>query len=136
MKEPHRTRAWRSLLGVLLLAITWLALNPVPPKAVDSGWDKLNHLAAFISLAVCAWRGFGSAHPRPESRRGGLALTTALLAYGLLIEVVQGFVPGRSAEAQDLMADALGIAIGWALHRGLCLLHTRRDRGPGDSGSV
>ena len=60
MTTPNpRTRAWRWLLLVLAAAIAALALTPVPPEQAGLGWDKLNHLAAFASLALCAvfgWR--------------------------------------------------------------------------------
>ena len=115
---PHTiTTFWRALLATLALLVTWLALSPAPPQTLDSGWDKLNHLAAFAALALCTWRGYGAVaggNPVwPHARRLGMSL----LAYGLFIEVAQGFVPGRSAEAEDLLADALGITLGWALHQ-------------------
>jgi len=38
-----------------------------------------------------------------------------LLVYGGLIEVLQLFVPGRSAEWGDLLADGIGIVFGIGL---------------------
>jgi VanZ family protein len=35
-----------------------------------------------------------------------------LLAFGAAIEVVQAFVPGRSCEWEDLLADSVGIVAG------------------------
>ena len=104
-------RLWQVLLGLLLVLVAWLALTPRPPPELSLGWDKLNHGAAFVALAFCAWLGQG-AHPR----RRGLALL-ALLAYGGLIEVAQWFGPGRSGEWADLLADAVGLAIGTSLAR-------------------
>jgi len=48
----------------------------------------------------------------------------ALLAYGGAIEVIQLFVPGRSCEWGDLLADAIGISLGVLLAKGM----TRLDR--------
>ena len=39
-------------------------------------------------------------------------LLLSLLGFGVLIEVAQLYVPGRSAEWADLLADAIGIACG------------------------
>jgi VanZ family protein len=91
---------------LLVVAVSYLALTPVPPPSIDFGWDKLNHVLAFSAL------GFSSYLSWPASRRGRLALLFALLAYGGLIEVLQQFVPGRACEWADLLADSIGIACG------------------------
>jgi VanZ family protein len=103
---PERRLLWRALLAVLLIAITWLALSPAPPPTVDTGWDKSNHAMAFAALAFV---GVWALWPRP---RQWLLLVVALLAYGGAIEIAQSFVPPRSADWADLLADGLGIAIG------------------------
>jgi VanZ family protein len=99
-------QAWHVLLIVLIAAVTYLALTPRPPEGIDLGWDKLNHLAAFTSLAFTA----SMAHP--DSPRVRLGWLLALLAFGGLIEIGQHFVPDRSGEWPDLIADAVGVALG------------------------
>ena len=69
-------KRWRWLFGALLLAVAVLALMPAPPDSAGLGWDKLNHLAAFAALALCAVLGWR--HQRPAM----LAVLLALLAYG------------------------------------------------------
>ncbi|MDT7835281.1 VanZ family protein [Aquabacterium sp. OR-4] len=102
----NATPLWRSLLCALLLLVSWLALNPMPPPSANLGWDKLNHAAAFAALAFCTSR----------SRCGGMAPGLgALLAYGALIELVQSVVPGRQGELADLVADGLGALAGWLI---------------------
>ena len=91
---------------LLIVAVGYLALTPNPPGGVDTGWDKLNHMLAFTALAFCAVLG------HPSARRTRTVLLCALLAYGGSIEIAQLFVPGRSAEWGDLLADAIGIACG------------------------
>ncbi|MEI6762218.1 MAG: VanZ family protein [Betaproteobacteria bacterium] len=46
------------------------------------------------------------------------------LAYGSMIEVLQSFKPDRMAEWADLLADALGLAVGWGVMR--LVSHKRR----------
>ena len=104
--NAQATRRWRGLLLLLIAAVSYLALTPQPPAGVDLGWDKLNHVAAFTALAFSACRGF------PDSRGTRLVVLCALLAFGGLIEVLQYFVPGRSSEWGDLLADVIGIASG------------------------
>lgn len=102
----NRQRAWRVLLLMLLTVISYLALSPAPPPSVDTGWDKLNHLLAFASLAVAAC--FSARASRIHALRSALAL----LAYGALIEILQTLMPPRQGEWADLLADAIGIALG------------------------
>lgn len=88
------------------MLVATLALIPHPPAAVDTGWDKLNHLLAFAALGFCAQA--SGVDPR-QPAWGWLTLT---LAFGAVIEVAQAHVPGRHAEWADLLADAMGIACG------------------------
>jgi|GEM_PF-404518 len=99
-------RAWRACLVVLLCAVSWLAFSPHPPPQADTGWDKLNHLLAFSVLTVCACRAFAG------TGRHFVRVTSAMLAYGVFIELVQTQIPGRSGEWPDLLADSLGIGAG------------------------
>jgi len=39
----------------------------------------------------------------------------ALPFYGGLIEILQSFTPYHLAEWRDLLADVIGVAIGWGL---------------------
>ena len=107
--QPKMTRGWRAVLTVLLCVIAWLALTPVPPRQADLGWDKLNHLSAFGTLAVVAVLGRCGPYGR---------IAAGLLAYGGLIELLQTFVPNRSGEWADLLADGVGIALGLLLAAG------------------
>lgn len=106
---PAQRRLWRALFAVLFAAITWLALVPDPPRGVSTGWDKSNHLLAFAALA------FTGVWAQWRLPRQWPVLVVALLAYGAGIEVAQSFLPPRSADAADVLADGLGIALGLLL---------------------
>jgi VanZ family protein len=93
-------RFWRGLL-----AVTWLALTPVPLRATGLLWDKFNHLATVASLAATAQLGF---------RRHWLWAALGLLAFGGLLELLQAMMPTRAGDAEDPLADAAGIALGQA----------------------
>ena len=100
--HPLRTAA-RLGLAAALLAITWLALTP-QPDAPGLGWDKLNHVAAFLVLAALAEAGWPGRAALPRR----LAL---LLGYGLGIELVQALLTYREASAVDFAADVLGVGL-------------------------
>lgn len=97
---------WRWALLLLAGLVAVLALTPAPPRQLDLGWDKLNHVFAFAALALCAAFGWRS------SRAARLAVLLALLAYGGAIELLQRLVPNRSGEWADLGADVIGIGLG------------------------
>jgi VanZ family protein len=99
-----RLRALRiAVFAILVVAVTWLALTPHPPHQLSTGWDKSNHLLAFATLMLSG---------RLSWQRRPSLLALALLAYGGLIELAQTQVPGRDGEWPDLLADALGLALG------------------------
>ena len=100
------SRAWKIVLLVLIGIVCYLTLTPKPPPSIDFGWDKLNHLAAFAALGFASWLGY------PESWRRRSFVLFAMVALGGLIEVLQLYVPGRSSEWGDLLADAIGVGAG------------------------
>lgn len=110
LHDPRWRAAWRLLFLVLIGVVSWLAFSPNPPPAADLGWDKANHFAAFATLTVVALQSL-----RAGRRRVWIVLL-AMLAYGILIELVQSQIPGRDADVRDVAADMVGAFIGVALH--------------------
>lgn len=88
-----------SLLGIIALATAELT-NPL----LTSVNDKVGHIVAFLYLAFLLDFSF------PESRFDILKVIL-LLAYGLLIEVIQYFLPYRTSSFLDLLADGVGVAL-------------------------
>lgn len=105
---PHLA-LWRGLGRALVCAMLVVALLPMPPGlgAVPYG-DKLGHALAFAGLVL--W--FAQIYPGSGDR---LRCVLGAIALGALIEVLQAFVPWRSAEWLDLAADALGATLGFTL---------------------
>ncbi len=111
----RRREPWQLLLLLLLGVISWFAFAPVHFDDGGLPLDKGRHLAAFAVLTWVSLAAFGG------RGRGRPSLTVwvvlAMLGYGLLIELVQSQLPGREASGWDLLADAVGIAIGLAVAR-------------------
>ncbi len=105
---------------MLVIVITYLATSPSPPRTVDFGLDKINHAVAFAVLGAVAMVGYG--------RAAWVRVVLWLLGFGIAIEIAQTQVPGRSAEAADLLADGVGIAIGLGIAR---ILTARQRRQAG-----
>ncbi len=123
----HARHFWQVCLGVLVVAVAYLALHPQPPAAMTGGWDKLNHALAFAALAWSACLALG------DSVRRRWSAVAGLLAFGGAIELAQLVVPGRAGEWSDLLADVIGIVIGSAL---AALFHrSTRSGAPSASGT-
>ncbi len=86
---------------------TYMAFTPLSHPAVPQTNDKLMHLLAFGYLTGA----FDVVYARWTTwqRTGGL-----LLAYGVLIEGVQAFIPNRYSSWLDIVADSTGIALALA----------------------
>jgi VanZ family protein len=74
--------------------------------------DKVLHLVEYGGLSLLCYRAFRWAAGEWGARHAlWLAIVTAT-AYGLSDELHQVFVPPREADPWDLMADAIGAALG------------------------
>jgi len=82
--RQHPLARGREYLAFLLVVVTYLALTSKPLVGLESGLDKVGHLMAFTALGYTGYLGVPTR----------TALPFALLAF----EVLQLFVPGRSAE--------------------------------------
>jgi VanZ family protein len=102
-------------LVTLALTIYWITIftgTHLPNHLVSAVtlWDKLVHATAFAGLSfliACAWR--------PKVATTSQRMLVGLLAgatYAVIDEWTQRFVPGRSSDLLDLVADSVGIAIG------------------------
>ena len=100
-------RAWLLAGFLVLVASLVVALAPAGTNMPFNVNDKVLHVVAFVALMV--W--FSGLF----EVRYLLWLAAGLAGYGLLIEVLQSFTPTRQAEGLDLVADIVGILLGWLL---------------------
>ena len=110
--------AWATMVLVFVLS-SISGLGPIP-GGVDDG---VAHALQYAVLAALLLRGLAGARWRGvRVRAAALAVLLATL-YGVTDEAHQWFVPGRTAEVTDLVADALGAAVaagvicGWSIVR-------------------
>jgi VanZ family protein len=88
---------------LILLLVTYLSVTPQSFPVIDDLNDKMNHVAAFAVLTY----GF--------SRYWSLSLVTVfvgMMCYGVGIEFVQSYIPGRVPSAADIVADIVGVIVG------------------------
>ena len=99
--------AWATMVLIFVLS-SISGLGPIP-GGVDDG---VAHALQYAVLAALLLRGLAGARWRGvKVRAAALAVLLATL-YGVTDEAHQRFVPGRTAEVTDLVADALGAAVG------------------------
>lgn len=116
-----------TFVGAFERALRWFAGllgSDTRRMAADLPWDQAVHAVLF---ALLAW-----VWCRPPARagrvRGVLLAAVAAVAYGGAIEVCQVLLGYRSGEWMDLVADAVGVALGALL--ALRLLPRRRGLQP------
>lgn len=98
------------ILYCLFIFIQSAFPSPVRTPGVPLG-DKLLHLTGYALLAALVFRAMNATRPGPAGRLWTMSVLFAAL-YGALDEVHQAFVPSRTADVLDLLADAAGAAIG------------------------
>ena len=107
---PRRLSLRRLFIAIgwgLVAAILWLSLTPQPPHVDFEQSDKVGHFIAYGSLMF--W--FCQLYRGTRSR---IAYAAGFIAMGIAIEFVQGATGYRSFEVMDMVADAIGVLLGWA----------------------
>ena len=97
-------RLIRLLFWAAALFAFVMAVLPHPPEVPGNPSDKLQHIAAFVTLSLLgAW-----AYPRLPLLKLGIYLSL----FGALIEVVQA-IPAlhRDSDVMDWLADTIAIAL-------------------------
>jgi VanZ family protein len=117
-------RVWRFLPTVAWAGLIFFlsSREHLPDVLPLPGSDKLAH--AFVYGVLAAWILFGASGP--TGSRAYAAAGVASL-YGVTDELHQYFVPGRSTDVLDWLADTVGATLCvalWQVYRG-------RRRGPG-----
>ena len=103
MRRLHLAIGW-ALIG----AILWLSLTPQPPQVDFEHSDKVGHFLAYGGLMFWFCQLYRASRTR-------LAYALAFIAMGVAIEFVQGWSGYRSFEVNDMVADGIGVLLGWAV---------------------
>ncbi len=104
---PQRLRAlWLALGWGWVATIVWLSLTPSPPTIDITQGDKLGHFLGYGLLMF--W--FGQLYASARTR---LAYALGFAALGVALELAQRALGYRTYEPFDMVANALGVALGW-----------------------
>ncbi|MGB0893627.1 MAG: VanZ family protein [Parashewanella sp.] len=93
---------FKCLLLITLIVVSYLVFSKPTYSQGIPHIDKIGHLGSFFALSLLAHLAF-----KPK----WIYLLLGLCLYAGLIEVVQSYLPYRSASWADFAADILGIVI-------------------------
>lgn len=91
-------------LILLLAAIAYLSLTP--STSISVGNDKVGHFIAYGTLMITV--GLVTL-PKRKHFRNGIVFA---ICYGMLMEIGQYFVPGRTFSMYDMVANVAGVGLG------------------------
>ena len=95
---------------ILLFTLTSLPSQSVPAVGVN---DKVEHMLAYFGLSFLMYLALLFQKKSSLLKNNALVFTLLFVfAYGILDEVHQLLIPGRSCELLDFMADILGGIVG------------------------
>lgn len=104
-----RARHFWLLVGwALVLAVVYESVTPAPLEIGVTQGDKISHVLAYGTLMV--W--FANLYLNAGRR---LIFAAGFVAMGVALEFVQRWLGYRLFEVADMLADAAGVAAGWAL---------------------
>jgi VanZ family protein len=107
------------------------AVSALPSAPLPSGMsDTTGHWLAYAGLALVTGRAVAGG-VRPLTARQAAVTFLIAAVYGLTDEFHQRFVPGRSADVRDILADAGGAATAAGLLLAWDIIRRRRARASG-----
>ena len=105
----------------LAVIIFWLSVIKAPNLKFTEHWfwdniDKFNHALAYGTLCFSGMFSFIRFSEKKQiSKKKIRAIMLLCFLYGLIIEFVQHFLPHRSFDPFDMLANAVGIILGAAV---------------------
>jgi VanZ family protein len=112
MLRLYRHAVWARWFYALLASaiIFWQSSYPVQVPGKIPHLDKAIHFAMYFGLCMAYFNVATRGGARTSARACWVAFLLAV-AYGLSDEWHQSTVPGRSADWEDVLADAVGAAV-------------------------
>ncbi len=138
--SPRARLALHWAPALATMGVIWLLSSMSnPPVDVSSlpFRDRGAHFLSFGSVAFWVAHGTMATVPRAHALRVVFFAVLSAALWGLLDEIHQSFVPGRSPDIIDLVADTLGAIVGASLRAAVRLAWPqRRDQGRRPEGAT
>lgn len=104
--DLKRRPLWLAIGWALILLVIYLSLIPAPPSIPGEEGDKIGHVLAYATLMMWFLQLYAGLPRR-------LVLALAFVALGIALEFVQRDTGYRTFEIADMVADSVGVAVGW-----------------------
>ncbi len=102
----------RSILVVLaVLCLSTINVGSIPKVEYVNISDKLVHAIFYMVIPITLIIDHTFLIRKPPSIKGVAYITAISIAYGILMEVVQYFLPYRSASFYDILANITGTVV-------------------------
>jgi len=115
-----------ALWAAVLFGLSAIPGPSLPPAAAIVGLDKVAHALLYGIFGFLCRHGLRGALPDIGPPTALLLVVFGAIAYGASDEIHQIFVPGRSADWHDVVADAAGSLFGGIVFQLLLLIMMRR----------
>lgn len=104
---------WLGIGWLMILVVWYVSLTPTPPniEIKFEHLDKVEHLLTYFILMF--W--FAQLYKTKQSR---LFFVLFFILMGVTLEILQGLGQVRFFEYADMLANSVGVLIGWLLTRG------------------
>ena len=120
LKLIYKSRFTLYWLPVIVYCAAIFIQSSFPTAQQIPSWrnlDKVLHVAAYAILGALFFRALSTGHLNSNLKAAVILSILFSGLYGLSDEIHQSFVPGRSAEVADALADftggILGAGCGW-----------------------
>lgn len=90
-----------------IVQLFWLGSKPIAVNLFNPPWDKVAHIATYLTFCLLLWLAAGL--------RRKIDIVIIIACISVADELHQIWLPGRSADWHDLMADTIGFVIFWLI---------------------
>lgn len=113
---------WFATAFGMLALVVYLSLNHAPVQLPGDQGGRFGHLAAYGALMFM----FARMYALP---RGRLLIGALLVLVGITLECLQATTGYRTFEYADMIANTIGVVLGWLAQRTLSLITSARQAG-------
>jgi VanZ family protein len=106
--------SWPGILWSLVVLVLTLIPGSAIPEVGISQVDKLVHFFIFGVLMILCSYGLKKTSDIKGAPLNPLLITGVYsICFGVMIEFIQKFVPGRSFSIADMLANSIGVGLGY-----------------------
>ena len=112
LKKLKRFALWPAIIWGIVLAVLMLLPQDSFPESKLLSYDKLAHVVVFTIFSLLVLTGIELKRSSKSNNNSRRITLTICLVYGILLEGLQSYVPGRMSDIYDLIANFTGGLLG------------------------